>query len=168
MNIYPKEYLNSVTDITIEFMKKNNLKGLILDVDNTLIDFDKNLSEEIVKWCNNLKQNGIKICILSNTNKIEKVTKVANKLELKFYYFAKKPTKSGFKKAQKYLNFEPSEIAVVGDQIFTDIIGGNRMEMFSILVKPIDTRDILATRIKRPLENLVIKRYLKKKNKGNL
>ena len=166
MNIYPKEYLDSVTDITLDFMNENNLKGLILDVDNTLIDFDKNLSPEIVNWCNNLKQKGIKICILSNTNKLEKVTKVANTLNLHFYHFAKKPMKNGFKKAQKYLNLEPNEIAVVGDQIFTDIIGGNRMKMFSILVKPIDERDILATRIKRPLENFVIKRYINQKNRG--
>ena len=103
-----------------------------------------------------------------NTNKLEKVTTVANKLDLHFYHFAKKPMKSGFKKAQKYLNLQANEIAVVGDQIFTDIIGGNRMKMFSILVKPIDERDILATRIKRPLENFVIKRYINQKNRGKL
>jgi len=165
MVIYPKEYLNSVTEITIDFINKNNLKGLILDVDNTLIDFDKKLSQDIVKWCNYLKQKGIKICIVSNTNKLEKVTAVADKLDLKYYHFAKKPLKGGFKKAQKYLALESENIGVVGDQIFTDVIGGNRMKMFSILVKPIDKRDIWATRIKRPLENFVIKCYVKKKNK---
>jgi len=165
MVIYPKEYLNSVTEITIDFINKNNLKGLILDVDNTLIDFDKKLSQDIVKWCNDLKQKGIKICIVSNTNKLEKVTAVADKLDLKYYHFAKKPLKGGFKKAQKYLALESENIGVVGDQIFTDVIGGNRMKMFSILVKPIDKRDIWATRIKRPLENFVIKCYVKKKNK---
>jgi len=168
MKIYPNEYLNSVTEISIEFMNKNNLKGLILDVDNTLIDFNKVLSNEIIKWCNELKQNGIKMCIVSNTNKLEKVRNVANKLDLNFYYFARKPFKSGFKKAQNYLELESENIGVVGDQIFTDIIGGNRMKMFSILVKPIDKRDILMTRIKRPLENLVIKSYIRKKKRGKM
>lgn len=166
MKIYPDEYLNSVLDITIEFMNKNNLKALILDIDNTLIDFDKKLSDEIIKWCNDLKEKGIKLCLVSNTNKIEKVKMVAEKLDVKYFYFAKKPLKGGFIKAQKYFDLESKKIAVVGDQIFTDIIGGNRMKMFSILVKPIDKRDIWATRIKRPLENFVIKSYLKKKNKG--
>ena len=154
MKIYPKEYLRSVLDINMEFLNKNNLKGLILDIDNTLIDFDKNLSEEIVNWCEELKQNGIKFCIVSNTNKVEKVKTVADRLNLQYYYFAKKPCKGGFIKAQRY-----------GDQIFTDVIGGNRMKMFSILVMPLDKRDIWATKIKRPIEDLVIKSYLRKKKK---
>jgi len=165
MNIYPKEYLRSVLDIDMEFMNKNNLKGLILDIDNTLIDFDKNLSEDVVKWCEDLKQNGIKFCLVSNTNKVEKVKKVADKLMVQYYYFAKKPFKGGFIKAQNYMNLEAKNVGVVGDQIFTDVIGGNRMKMFSILVMPIDKRDIWATRIKRPLENFVIKCYLKKRKK---
>lgn len=168
MCIYPKEYFNSVTDITIEFLEKNNIKGLILDVDNTLIDYHKNLDEKIIKWCKDLKEKNIKMCILSNTNKVEKVTKVANELDLKFYYFAKKPLKFGFKKAQKCLDLDVKNIAVVGDQIFTDIIGSNRMKMFPILVKPLAEKDIWVTRFKRPIENLVIKSYIKKKNKGKI
>lgn len=160
--IYPKIYLNSVVEITFDFLQKNNIKGLILDIDNTLIDFDKNLSEDIIIWCNDLKQKGIKMCILSNTNKEEKVKKVASKLELNYIFFAKKPFKSGFKKASNLLKLEHKNIGVVGDQIFTDVIGANRSKMFAILVKPIDKRDILMTRLKRPLENFVIKRFLKK------
>lgn len=168
MKLYPKEYLESVTDITNEFMNKNKLKGLILDVDNTLIDFDKKLDDRIIEWCDKMKKSGIKICILSNTNKIEKVTKVAEKLDLHFFYFAKKPMKGGFKRAQEYLKLESQEIGVVGDQIFTDVIGANLSKMFPILVKPIDKRDILPTRIKRPLEKFVIKCYIRKKNKGKI
>lgn len=160
--IYPKIYLKSVTEITIEFLKEKGIKGLILDVDNTLIDFDKNLSDKIVEWCESLKQNGIKMCILSNTNKVEKVKKVADKLKLEYLYFAKKPFKKGFRRAKELLGLEPENIGVVGDQIFTDVIGANRSKMFAILVKPIDKRDLLMTRIKRPLENLVIKSYLKR------
>ena len=70
--IYPKLYLNSVTNITIELLKEHNIKGLILDIDNTLIDFEKNLSIDVVQWAKQLQENGIKMCILSNTNKVEK------------------------------------------------------------------------------------------------
>lgn len=67
--LYPKEYLNSVKEIDIDLLKKNNIKGIILDVDNTLIDLDRNMPEGVEDWSQNLKKNGIKFCILSNSNK---------------------------------------------------------------------------------------------------
>ena len=164
MKLYPNLYLTNVKEITLELLNKNKIKGLILDVDNTLIDFDKNLLEGVKQWCDNLKQNNIKMCILSNTNKIKKVEKVAKILDLEYLYFAHKPNKKGFYKAQKLLGLKVNEIATVGDQVFTDVLGGNRVGMFTILTKPIDERDIIITKIKRPFENAVIKKYLK--NKG--
>ena len=164
MKLYPDLYLTNIKEVTLELLKENKIKWLILDVDNTLIDFDKNLIEGAKEWCDNLKQNNIKICILSNTNKVKKVEKVARILDLEYIYFAHKPNKKGFYKAQDLLGLKVKEIATVGDQIFTDVLGGNKVGMFTILTKPIDERDILITKIKRPFEKLVIKRYLK--NKG--
>ncbi len=161
MIIYPDVYLSNVKDITIQFLMENKLKALILDVDNTLIDYYKNLSEDIVNWANELQGQGIKLYILSNTNKKEKVEKVANKLEIPYKLFAKKPSKKGFKQIQKELKIESSSIGVVGDQIFTDVIGGNRSKMFTILVDPVTKKDYFYTAWKRPLEN-IIKRKLKK------
>lgn len=166
MNIYPKELLNKVEEITIEFIKKNKLKALILDVDNTLIDYYKTLSEEKVKWAKDLKGQGVKLYILSNTNKKEKVEKVANKLEIPYKLFAKKPCKKGFLEIQKELNLKPEEIGVVGDQIFTDIIGGNRCNMFTILVEPVDKKDLLITAWKRPIEEKIKNKFKKTKEKN--
>ena len=166
--IYPKEYLNSVKDISIELLNKNNIKGLILDVDNTLISLDKKMPAGIVEWVKNVKANGIKICILSNSNKIDKVEAVAKLIESPYIFFGKKPLKSGFLRAQNILKLKAGNIAVVGDQIFTDVIGANRCGMFSILVKPIEERDYLITKIKRPLEKMIIKSYQKKKLKSSL
>ena len=115
------------------------------------------------KWCNNLKKSGIKFYILSNTNKKEKVEKVASCLDIPYIMFAKKPFKKGFLKAKENLGIEASKIAVAGDQIMTDVIGANRAGMYSILTMPIDKRDIFMTRIKRPIENIIIRRYLKKR-----
>lgn len=162
MILYPKFYLKNVKDITMKFLKENNIKGLILDVDNTLIDKKKNLLEGSEIWCKELKDAGIKICILSNTANKEKAKEVAEKLQIPYIYFAKKPLKGGFKKAKKILEIEKnSEIAVVGDQIFTDVIGSNRVKMVSVLVKPISEDDLWYTKIKRPIEELIIKGYLK-------
>ena len=159
--IYPREYVENVRKISIDLLKKNNIKGIILDVDNTLIDFSKNMPDGTKEWIDEVKKQEIKCCILSNSNKIEKVKKVAETLDIPFIYFAKKPLKFGFNKAKKILGLPSNEIAVVGDQIMTDVIGANRSKMFSILVKPIEEKDYLITKIKRPLENIIIKRYLK-------
>ena len=164
--IYPKEYFNSVKDIKIEFLNKNNIKGLILDVDNTLINLDRKMPAGVSDWARDLKKNGIKLCILSNSNKIDKVEGVAKIIEVPYIFFGKKPFKSGFLRAQKILKLESENIGVVGDQIFTDVIGANRCGMFSILVKPIEEKDYLLTRIKRPLEKFIIKRYEKRKRSG--
>lgn len=167
MILYPNEYYNNVREIKIEFLKKNNIKALILDVDNTLIDYDKNLDVETVKWAEELKKCGIKLYILSNSNKKEKVKEVAQKLNIEYEYFGRKPLKMGFKKVQKKLQENPENIAVVGDQIFTDVIGGNRCKMYTILVEPIAQKDIFLTLIKRPLENIIKEKY-KRHRKENM
>ena len=162
MILYPSIYLNNVKEITIELLKENNIKGLLLDVDNTLIDFNHKILEGVKDWCEDLKKEGIKLCILSNTNKIEKVKKVAKELDLQYINFAKKPSKSGFKRAMELLELDAENMAIAGDQVMTDVLGGNRMKMYTILTKPLDKKDIFITRVKRPLENFIIKRYLAK------
>ena len=130
MTLYPKIYLKNVQEVTLEILKDNNILGVILDVDNTLIDYYKNMPDGIVKWCNDLKEKGIKFCIASNSNKKEKVEMVANKLDIPYIYFAKKPLKMGLKKAANIMNVEYKNVAVIGDQIFTDVLGANRAGMF--------------------------------------
>ena len=167
MILYPDAHLNNVREITTNFLQNNKINALILDVDNTLIDYDKNLPEETIEWAKELKNNNIKLYILSNTNKKEKVKEVAKKLKVEYIYFAKKPLKSGFKKVQEKLKEPSQNIAVVGDQIFTDIVGGNRCKMFTILVEPIAEKDIWITMVKRPLENAIKKKYHKNIDKGS-
>lgn len=162
MLYYPKYYFKNVTKIDINFLKKNNIRGLILDVDNTLIDYDHNLIEGLENWYEKIKSNNINACIVSNSNKKEKVAKVANILEIPYISFGTKPLKRGLKKAAKILNLKANEIAVIGDQIFTDVIGANRCKMMSILVEPISEKDIFVTVIKRPIEKYIINSYLKK------
>ena len=161
MNIYPKAYLNNVQEITIQFLLENKIKALILDVDNTLIDYYKNLSKDVIDWAHRLQGQGIKMYILSNTNKKEKVETVANKLEIPYRLFARKPSKSGFLKIQKEINVEPENIGVVGDQIFTDVIGGNRCKMYTILVDPVTPKDYWYTAWKRPIENKIKQKFKK-------
>ena len=165
MLFYPDFYCNNVRDVKLEFLKEKNIKGIILDVDNTLVDYYKKFEDGTIEWVNSLKNAGIKFCIVSNSNKAEKVKYVATTLDIPYFYFAKKPFKFGFIKAKKVMGLESENIAAIGDQIMTDVIGSNRCKMFSILVKPIMEKDIFITKVKRPLENWIIKGYLKKQNK---
>ena len=165
--LYPNIYLNKVEDITIQTLIKNKIKLLILDVDNTLIDYYKNLSENVINWAKEMKGQGIKLYILSNTNNEEKVKAVAKKLDVKYKHFAMKPLKRGFRYVQKETNIKQENIAVVGDQILTDVLGGNRNKMFTILVDPIDEeKEYWYTAWKRPIENKIKNRYKTKEEKN--
>lgn len=161
MILYPKQYLKNVTNFTVEMIQENSIKGIILDVDNTLIDYYKNMLEGAEQWCKNLQKKGIKFCIVSNSNKKDKVEQVAKNLNIPYVFFAKKPLKFGLNKAKKIMNLPENEIAVIGDQIFTDILGANRCKMYSVLVDPIEEKDIFITIIKRPIENCIKERYEK-------
>lgn len=165
MNLYPKIYLNNVKEITYELLQENNIKGLILDVDNTLIDYYKNMPEGVEQWCKDLQKRDIKFCIASNSNKREKIKGVSEKLGIPYVFFAKKPLKMGLNKAKNIMGLKSEEVAVVGDQIFTDVLGANRCKMFSILVEPIKEKDILITIIKRPIENFIKSKYKKNDTK---
>ena len=104
---------------------------------------------------------GIILYIVSNSNKKNKVKKIADILHIPFIYFATKPLKRGLKKAAKDMNLDYENIGVVGDQIFTDVLGANRLKMYSILVEPISDKDLFVTWFNRKLAYVVKKRIKK-------
>ncbi len=166
--IYPDEYFNKIENITIEYLQKHKIKALILDMDNTLIDNKEKMPKNVFKWAKELIGQGVKLIIVSNTNKKEKVEKTSSLLGIKYVFFAKKPLKGGLMKAKKILGENEKNIAVVGDQIFTDVIGGNRCKMYTILVDSLEEKDFWYTAWKRPIENKIKKKIKNKKikNKG--
>lgn len=162
MLLTPNMQVRKITDITIEMLKENNIKGMILDVDNTIIDLDRVPLVGIKEWMDNMKNEGIKFCIASNSLKKDKIEKVAKMLDIPYVHFSAKPTKIGLKKAKQILEIENSKnIAEVGDQLFTDVLGTNRMKMFSILTEPLCEEKVKINNLKRKLE----KRVLKNRNK---
>lgn len=155
--LLPDLKVKKITDITLEMLTKNKIEALLLDVDNTLIDLDKNPLDGIKKWIEDMKKNNIKFCIISNSIKKKKVKKIANFLEIPYIYFSLKPSKIGFKKAKKILGMnENQKIAEVGDQIFTDVLGTKRMQMFSILTEPICEEKVKINNIKRKIEKKIL------------
>ena len=157
----PKAQFDKVTDITVDFLRKNNIKAVILDVDNTLMDLDRKPLKNVEKWVDSLKNEKIKICIASNSIKKGKISKMAKKLDLPFIYFSTKPLKRGLKKAKNIVQEKNENIAEIGDQLFTDVLGANRMKMFSILTKPISEEKTKLGALKRRIEQIYLKKISK-------
>jgi len=155
----PDAFYDGVQYIEFDFLKNNNIQGILLDIDNTLIDMEKNMPEEVLKWVKDAKEHGFKVGILSNTNKKDKLVPISNKLGVEYVSFAKKPSKSGYIRGAKMLGLDSKNIAMVGDQVFTDVWGANRVGMFSIYVKPINLKEYWYTAWKRPIESLILKHY---------
>ena len=152
--IKPNVEFDIITDIGVDFLRENNIKGLILDVDNTLIDLSRNKIEGLDDWIDSIIKSGIKIAVVSNGRKKKQIDLLTKKHGLIYIFFALKPFKSGIKKAKKELNLCYNEIAEIGDQIFTDVWVSNRTKMFSILTKPVEMEKSFLQKFKRRIEDL--------------
>ncbi len=155
----PDAHFEKITGISIEFFKEHNIKGIILDIDNTILDLDKKPVEGIETWVDILKKNNIKLCIASNSINKEKLDNISQKLDIPYIARSLKPLKSGLKKAINIINITPEQVAEIGDQVFTDVLGANRMKMLSILVKPLSPEKHFISELKRKIERLVLKKY---------
>lgn len=153
----PDIKLDRVTDISLELLKKYNIKALILDVDNTLSTHHGDiLTDGLPEWLAKMQENGISLMVLSNS-KEERVKPFAEKIGLRFVSLACKPLPFGYFKALKALKVKKKEAAIVGDQIFTDIIGGNFIGLNTVLLTPIKPEDGWSFKLRRRLERFLIK-----------
>ncbi len=159
----PDIMITSVTDITADFLRSYGIKGLVLDVDNTLTTHgNPTPAPGVLEWLDGMKQAGFQLTIVSN-NTHQRVEPFANMLGLSFISMGCKPLTFGMTKACKRFGCRPKEIAVVGDQIFTDILGGNLKGMLTILVTPLAPEHGRFFQLKRRLEGPFIRKYQKRK-----
>jgi len=157
----PNLILKDVTCIDADLLSKNGIKGIILDVDNTLTTHgSQEVEDNILTWLAFMKKQNIGLVIVSN-NTFERISPFAQKIGLEFVAMGLKPLTRGLSKAQARLNLKKNEIAIVGDQIYTDIVGGNFKGFFTILVNPFKMENNLFFKIKRKLESIHIKKYNK-------
>lgn len=159
----PDMYVKDIYAIDYNKLKSYGIKCILFDLDNTLVPYHKKKpSRKIKDFIEKLKDMGFKVIIFSNSNK-KRLTPFKNLLEVDCSASSKKPLQGKFKKVLSEYKYSQSEVAMIGDQIITDIYGGNNMGIFTILVKPISDREILPTRINRVFENCIIKK-LEKRN----
>jgi len=162
---FPDLYVDSIYDIPYDMLQKKQIKGLIFDIDNTLVPFDVKMGDEKLTFhFQRLADAGFVICLVSNNSK-ERVHIFNQNLGVEAIHKAKKPLTKNFKKAMKIMGTTPITTAIIGDQVFTDVWGGNRIGIMSILVRPVVERDEWITKIKRGLEKKILKIYLQKSTK---
>ncbi|HMM20258.1 MAG TPA: YqeG family HAD IIIA-type phosphatase [Selenomonadales bacterium] len=153
----PYRVVDSLYDINFEELEAQGVRGIIFDLDNTIIPWDSfDMCPQIAEWLMMLQLRGFKVCIVSN-NWRKRVREIADRFGFPFISRAYKPAKSGFRSALKAMGLEPHETAVVGDQLFTDVLGGNRLGLRTIWVKPLSSREFIGTRIHRRLEKLAVR-----------
>ncbi|MGS0763991.1 YqeG family HAD IIIA-type phosphatase [Syntrophomonas curvata] len=165
--LYPRLYVDSILGIPLERLRELKIRAFILDLDNTVTEWNSNeVREEVSRWFGLIKQEGFKACILSNNGE-QRIVAVAKSLDIPYVHRAQKPRRGGYRRALKLMGVAARETAVIGDQIFTDVLGGNRSGLFTILVKPIARKEFMGTKISRGMEFFVLRRLQSKIKSGN-
>ena len=149
--------MDSLFEITPVLLKSRGIRALILDLDNTLVPRGaETAAPQVIDWLNTMRQEGFKLCIVSN-NSQQKGGVLAHRLGIPGVFRAVKPRGRAFRKALALLGTAPEETAMIGDQLFTDVLGGNRMGLYTILVSPLGGPDFILTRIiTRRIEQLFL------------
>lgn len=161
--LFPTVFEKSFVDIKVSMLKEMNINAVFLDMDNTLsIPHTFDLFPNTLSKINEIQQSGIKCIVLSN-NYRRNVEPLAKKLDLPFVSFSMKPFGRGFIVAKRLVNEKYKNILVVGDQIFTDIVGANLFGMKSILLESMTLEEPFTVRLKRKLESKIRKKIKNKK-----
>lgn len=159
---YPYSYVKNIYDIDYDKLKKQGIKCLIFDLDNTIALIDQKLVEEkTIKLFSKLEKD-FKLVIISNNTK-NRVSEYAKKLNCDYVSFALKPLLHGYRKIKRKYNFNNNEMCMIGDQLVTDILAGNRFSCLTILVDPMGKKDLKITNINRFIENKILNYYEKNK-----
>ena len=158
MELYvPDVYKKSIYDINYDLLKEKGIKCLLFDLDNTLVPYNaKEVNEKLKKLFTELKKD-FKVIIFSNSPKI-RVKLFASSLEVDSIAFARKPQRKNFAKVFTDYKLEEDEVAIIGDQLNTDILGGNRVGITTILINPVSKKDHFWVKPGRIYERRIMKK----------
>ena len=161
----PETYVDSIFEITPAFMKARGLSALLVDIDDTLSAHGElTPSEEVIEWAGALKGAGYPLVAFSNNHE-ERVAPFAESLGIPFVFEAGKPLPGRYAEALKTIGFGKKQVAMVGDQIFTDMLGANLAGIRSVLVLTEERSVYGFTRLKRVVERMIVKK-LKRRAKA--
>lgn len=162
--LYPTKYLDSSYSIDYEQLYRSGIRGLIYDIDNTLVEHGMPATERAIKLFEQLRSIGFDTCLISN-NKEPRVKPFADAVGSKYVYDAHKPSRKNYIRAMELMGTDTGNTYFIGDQIFTDVYGANRAGIPSILVKPIHPKEEIQIVLKRKLEKIVLFCYKRRKKK---
>lgn len=155
----PDDLIRHVSQITPEFLAARGLRGLVLDLDNTLIPYRSyEDAHEMVAWAAGLRGAGIRLYLLSNAT-AGRAAFWLPRLGFEGVGMAGKPNPRAFRRAVDALGLPPHQVGMVGDQLFTDVLGGNLVGLHTVLVEPLIDNALPHTRLARMLERRVLRRY---------
>ena len=158
----PNQHVKSILDIHPKDLQEKGIKGIITDLDNTLVEWDRpNATPKVIAWFEEMKKYQIKVTIVSNNNE-KRVKSFSDPLDIDFIFRAKKPLSIAFHKAVNQMNIKKEETVVIGDQLLTDVLGGNRGGFHTILVVPVAQTDGMATKFNRMVERKILNWFRKK------
>nr|WP_220185854.1 YqeG family HAD IIIA-type phosphatase [Paenactinomyces guangxiensis] len=158
----PNMYVQSIYTIDFHELQRRGIKSVIVDLDNTLVESTRpDATPRLIKWLDQVKHMGLQVMIVSNNTKT-RVSQFAAPLNIPYIHTAKKPLSQAFRKALKSMGTKKEETVVIGDQLLTDVLGGNRMGLFTILVVPVSDVEGFFTRINRRIERFVF-RWMEKR-----
>lgn len=158
-------YVDSTYIIDFEELYKKGIRGLIFDIDNTLVEHGMPATDRAIALFDRLREIGFKTCLISN-NKEPRVKPFATEVNSPYVFKANKPSKKNYLKAMEIMNTDINSTCFVGDQLFTDVYGANRCNIKSILVKPIHPKEEIQIILKRKLERIVLFFYKKRNDKN--
>ena len=158
----PDAYMDSTYVIDFEKLYKEGIRGVIFDIDNTLVPHGAPADERAIRLFARLRSIGLDYCLISN-NQLPRVKPFADAVQAKFVEDAHKPSRKNYLKAMKLMHVDLDSCIFVGDQIFTDVYGAKRCGMRTILVKPLHPKEEIQIVLKRYLEKIVLYFYQKEK-----
>lgn len=157
-NFRPKEVVYSIASVHVAELRRRGFDTLLLDMDNTLLPWkDNDTPDFAAQWVEQAKAVGMKVCIVSNTHRPSRLKKIAGELGVECVPRALKPRSQGFDLAMSMMGSSPEKTVVVGDQLLTDIWGGNRAGMYTILVAPMHPREFVGTKLSRLVEMFILR-----------
>ena len=159
---FPDAYMDSTYVIDFEKLYQEGIRGVIFDIDNTLVPHGAPADERAVKLFERLRAIGLDYCLISN-NQLPRVKPFADAVQAKFVEDAHKPSRKNYLKAMELMHTDLNSCIFVGDQIFTDVYGARRCGMRTILVKPLHPKEEIQIVLKRYLEKIVLYFYQKEK-----
>lgn len=160
-NLYPNRYFDKKEDIPFQEYYNQGYRGVVFDIDNTLVPHDAPADDKAISFIRQLKAMGFQICLLSNNDE-ERVSSFNEPLQVQYIYKANKPFRTGYEKAMDLLGTNKENTLFVGDQIFTDVWGARRVGIFSILLDPINPKEEIQIILKRIPERFIKWNYRRK------